>query len=71
MKLHEEVDIRILVDRLRLLKDNVRQLNKRYSQWTDLEKAQIAYPIITYCCELIEILDKEEVKNGYHETETL
>lgn len=68
MKMHEQIDIRILIDRLRLLKDSAKQLNKRYSQWTDLENAQIAYPMITYCCELIEILDKEEVRNGYNES---
>jgi hypothetical protein len=71
MKLHEEIDIRILVDRLRLLRDSVKQLDKRYSQWTPLERAQIAYPMITYCCELIEILEREETKHEYQSIETI
>lgn len=71
MHYHEEIDIRILVDRLRLLRDSVKQLDKRYSQWSALDRAQIAYPMITYCCEMIDILEREETKHEYQNTETI
>lgn len=50
------------MDRIRLCVDGAKQVNKRYSQWTDLEIAQWAFPLITYATELVTILDSEEVR---------
>lgn len=72
MKYSTEIDLRILLDRLRLLTDSLKALNgKRYSQWSELEIAQIAFPICTYTTEMMEILDSEDTdlryRNDYEE----
>lgn len=60
MKYCDEIDIKIILDKLRLLTDGVTQLNKRYSQWSDLDVVQLAFPIVTYTTELLEILNRED-----------
>jgi hypothetical protein len=68
LKYSTEVDLRILLDRLRLLTDSLKALNgKRYSQWTDLEVAQIAFPMCTYASEMMEILDNEDFDVRYRD----
>lgn len=64
IKSHEEIDIKALVDHLRLLTDSVKQLNKPYRDWSPLDIWQVAFPIVTYTAELLEILDREE-QNQY------
>jgi hypothetical protein len=59
MKYADEEDIKIIMDRLRLLNDGVKQLNKPYSRYTQLEIWQYAFPTLTYVSELLQIIDQE------------
>jgi hypothetical protein len=69
MQYSDKIDIKILMDRIRLCVDGAKAVNKRYSQWSEVEIIQWAFPLVTYCSELVAILDSDEVKELVQEYE--